>query len=36
MLVGVVSGGTNRCGRGAPGLFTRVSSYREWIVENLV
>ena len=36
MLVGLVSGGTNRCGRGTPGHFTRVSSYREWIVENLV
>ena len=36
MVVGVVSGGTKRCGVGAPGLFTRVSSYRRWIVENLV
>merc|ERR1712241_159686 len=36
MVVGVVSGGTNRCGIGAPGLFTRVSNYRDWIVENMV
>lgn len=36
MVVGVVSGGTKRCGVGAPGLFTRVSSYRRWIVQNLV
>ena len=36
MVVGVVSGGTKRCGVGAPGLFTRVSSYRQWILQNLV
>jgi len=35
MIVGVVSGGTKRCGRGAPGIFTRVSNYKEWIIKNL-
>jgi len=34
-LVGVVSGGTSRCGIGAPGIFTRVTQYREWIRNNL-
>ena len=35
MLVGVVSVGTTRCGVGAPAFFTRVSSFRQWIVDNL-
>lgn len=35
MLVGVVSGGTSKCGIGAPGIYTRVSNYRQWIVDNL-
>jgi len=35
MVVGIVSGGTARCGKGAPGIFTRVSNYMEWIIENL-
>ena len=35
MLVGVVSGGTGRCGIGAPGIFTRVSYYKQWIIDNL-
>ena len=35
-LVGIVSGGTSRCGTGAPGIFTRVAHYREWILSNLV
>ena len=34
-LVGVVSGGTKRCGIGAPGIFTRVTQYRQWIRNNL-
>merc|ERR1711874_816828 len=29
-LVGVVSGGTSRCGIGAPALFTWVTQYRQW------
>ena len=36
MLVGVVSGGTSKCGIGAPGIYTRVSNYRQWIVDNLL
>lgn len=35
MIIGVVSGGTKRCGIGAPGTFTRVSNYRQWIIDNL-
>lgn len=35
LVVGVVSGGTTRCGIGAPAFFTRVSSFRQWIVDNL-
>jgi len=35
MLVGVVSGGTDRCGIGAPSLFSRVSNYRQWIIDNM-
>jgi len=31
LLVGVVSGGTSRCGIGAPGIFTRVTDYLDWI-----
>ena len=33
--VGIVSGGTSRCGIGAPAIFTRVSQYSEWIRNNL-
>jgi len=35
MIVGVVSGGTSRCGIGAPGIYTRVSNFRQWIEDNL-
>jgi len=35
-LVGVVSGGTSRCGIGAPGIFTRVTHYDQWIRDNMV
>lgn len=35
-LVGVVSGGTARCGIGAPGIFTRVTQYDQWIRDNMV
>jgi len=34
-VVGVVSGGTSVCGVGAPGIFTRVTQYRQWIKDNL-
>ena len=34
-VVGVVSGGTSVCGVGAPGIFTRVTQYRQWITDNL-
>jgi len=36
MLIGVVSGGTIYCGIGGPGIYNRISNYRQWIVENLV
>ena len=35
-IVGVVSGGTKRCGIGAPGIFTRVTHYDQWIRDNMV
>jgi len=34
-LVGIVSGGSARCGLGAPGLFTKVINYYQWITENM-
>ena len=34
-LIGVVSGGTKRCGIGAPGIFTRVTHYDQWIRDNM-
>jgi len=34
-LVGVVSAGTKVCGRGAPGLFTRVTNYLDWIKDTV-
>jgi len=35
MLIGIVSGGTSRCGIGAPGIFTRVTHYIDWILETM-
>ena len=35
-IVGVVSGGTKRCGIGAPGIFTRVTHYDQWIRDNMI
>jgi len=35
-LIGIVSGGSSRCGTGAPAIYTRVAYYREWIISNLV
>jgi len=35
-IVGVVSGGTKRCGIGAPGIFTRVTHYDQWITDNMI
>ena len=33
--VGLVSFGTNVCGRGIPGIYTRVTSYLNWIDSHL-
>ena len=35
ILVGIISGGTNQCGQGAPSISTRVSHYMDWIQETL-
>ena len=35
-LIGVVSGGSRRCGMGTPAIYTRVSHYRNWILNQLV
>ena len=35
-LIGVVSGGAHRCGRGTPAVYTRVSNYRDWILSEMV
>ena len=35
MVTGVVSTGTDRCGIGAPGIFTRVSNYYQWIIDTM-
>ena len=34
-LIGVVSFGSKYCGNGKPGVYTRVSHYKEWIEKNL-
>ena len=38
MIVGIVSFGAGHgaCAKGIPGVYTRVSSYRQWIENNLV
>jgi len=36
MVVGIVSGGTTKCGIGAPGIYTRVTTYLRWIRRNMV
>jgi len=38
MIVGIVSFGTGHgsCAKGIPSVYTRVSSYKEWIIDNLV
>jgi secreted trypsin-like serine protease len=33
--VGIVSAGTSECGIGAPAIFTRVTSYINWIIKTL-
>ena len=35
-LIGVVSGGARRCGQGTPAIYTRVSHYRDWILNQMV
>ena len=37
MIVGIVSFGTGHgsCAKGIPTVYTRVSSYRQWIIDNL-
>ena len=35
-LIGVVSGGSRTCGRGAPAIYTRVSQYRNWILNQMI
>lgn len=35
ILVGIISGGTNQCGQGAPSISTNVVNYVEWIQETL-
>ena len=34
-LIGVVAGGASRCGIGAPTVHTRVSHYRNWIINHM-
>ena len=33
--VGIVSYGTRICGRGVPGVYTRIEAYLDWIKNNL-
>ena len=35
-IVGIVSFGTSRCAQGAPAVYTRVTNYMDWILDNLV
>ena len=34
-VVGILSQGTNRCGNGTPGVYTRVSQYLQWIEQTM-
>ena len=34
-LVGIVSYGTEYCGKGKPAVYARVAAYLDWILENL-
>ena len=34
-LVGVVSAGTQNCGEGKAGLYTKVEDFQSWILTNI-
>ena len=34
-LVGIVSYGTGKCGKGKPAVYARVAAHLDWILENL-
>jgi secreted trypsin-like serine protease len=34
--IGIVSFGTRICGRGSPGVYTRVTSFIHWIAQNML
>ena len=34
-LVGIVSFGSRRCGRGLPGVYTSIDYYLPWIIANM-
>ena len=36
ILIGLVSGGSRRCGIGTPTVYTRVSHYRNWILNHMI
>ena len=34
-LVGIVSFGSRRCGKGLPGVYTSIDYYLPWIIDNM-